>query len=517
MIVFYLKQNAARSTSSYDQSEVEISSTINEQSEPITSVSKQSLDSLVKKENANQALTRSFTFKPSKSKSQFKVAANPASFKIPTEPDTLEPLFEPDPPEAPAEPDEPIVVAPQKEPAKKHGCVYNTIFSIGTSDKNFRYKTPEKMKASIKKALTWMVDQQQQDGGWSAGTFAYGLKKNKTRQKSDAATTALVSMSILRTGSTLTKGPYSDNLDKSLEYLLTTIDDYTTTKKVQHANGLVTYQRAYYTQIQSKLGVHIDPSLSAQFFSTILRHTTHDPNLTSEVKSALNKCVKVLQEHQDTNGSTKGGTWAGILQSSYANNALELAYSSGADMDKAKLDRSREYQMKDPGAKINAGAGILLYSVSGTVKTSSKDVKNVHFALNKAKKNGTLHKKDTVSVDNLKKIGYNHAEAMKQYTAYEVYKAAKSMAMQPHVQRGFGNNGGEEYLSFLQIGEGMITGYDHDWKVWYDNTAGGLLKLQNKDGSWNGSHCITSSVFCTASCILILSVDNDVEELLALK
>jgi hypothetical protein len=79
---------------------------------------------------------------------------------------------------------------------------------------------------------------------------------------------------------------------------------------------------------------------------------------------------------------------------------------------------------------------------------------------------------------------------------------------------GFGSNGGEEFLSYLQTGEGMIVSKDNDWKKWYDNISGRLLTIQNQDGSWNGHHCITSPVFCTATCLLVLSVNNDIEHLL---
>lgn len=71
-------------------------------------------------------------------------------------------------------------------------------------------------------------------------------------------------------------------------------------------------------------------------------------------------------------------------------------------------------------------------------------------------------------------------------------------------------------MSYLQTGEGMIMGKDKEWKKWYDNMNGRLLKIQNQDGSWNGHHCITSPVFCTATCLLILSVNNDIEQLVAM-
>jgi hypothetical protein len=83
------------------------------------------------------------------------------------------------------------------------------------------------------------------------------------------------------------------------------------------------------------------------------------------------------------------------------------------------------------------------------------------------------------------------------------------------VLSGFGNNGGEEFLSFLQTGESMIIAKDNGWRNWYGATTDRLLAIQNNDGSWQGHHCITSPVFCTATSLLILSINNDIDELMA--
>jgi hypothetical protein len=131
-----------------------------------------------------------------------------------------------------------------------------------------------------------------------------------------------------------------------------------------------------------------------------------------------------------------------------------------------------------------------------------------------AKKEGRLEKNAAPSAATLEKIGYSKDEAIRYSTAYEVYNSAKVQAQREDVMSGFGNNGGEEFLSYLQTGESMIISKDNEWKKWYDNTSGRLLQIQNNDGSWSGHHCITSPVFCTATCLLILSVNNDMERLL---
>jgi hypothetical protein len=66
-------------------------------------------------------------------------------------------------------------------------------------------------------------------------------------------------------------------------------------------------------------------------------------------------------------------------------------------------------------------------------------------------------------------------------------------------------------------GESLVIGGNNDWKSWYEKMSGRLVQIQNTDGSWNGHHCITSPVFCTATCLLILSIDKDIEFLIKTK
>jgi len=243
-------------------------------------------------------------------------------------------------------------------------------------------------------------------------------------------------------------------------------------------------------------------------------------DLKSRIKKALQVCVNKIQNAQTTKGSISGNGWAGVLQSSFATSALESAKQNGAKVDDAKLENSKaylkgNYNTQNGAVNTDDGAGVLLYSVSGSVKSTSVDAKKVKEDINKAKQEGILGSKDTVvNTEVLGKIGYNRSDAEKYATSYHVYNAAKATAQQARVMNGFGSNGGEEFLSYLQTGESMIINKDNDWKKWYDNISGKLVSIQNNDGSWNGHHCITSPVFCTATSLLILSVNNDVKKLI---
>ena len=162
------------------------------------------------------------------------------------------------------------------------------------------------------------------------------------------------------------------------------------------------------------------------------------------------------------------------------------------------------------------GAGVMLYSVTGSARASAKEARKVEEEVAKAKREGRLDQNAPVTAENLSEIGFDKDDALKYSTAYQVYQSAKVRAQSDEVMDGFGSNGGEEFLSYLQTGESMIIGKDNSWKKWYDNISGRMLRIQNDDGSWSGHHCITSPVFCTATCLLILSVNNDVDKLIEL-
>ena len=393
------------------------------------------------------------------------------------------------------------------------GCVFKTVFEGEFLDSNFVYQTPQKVTVSVKSALTFLGRSQHQNGGWGAGSHANQGEMNPHAVKPDPATTSMVAMALLRSGSTLEKGDYTAQLNNALLFLLNEVE--------KADKNSLTITSITGTQIQSKLGANIDVVLTSQFLTNILDSDIKDEKLKARIKECLNTCVAKIQKGQNSNGSFQGSGWAGVLQSSFANNALEAAQAQGIAVDTVVLQKSRDFQKENFDEKTGAvntdlGAGVVLYSVSSSTRSSAKEARSVEEKFVKAKREGKIAEDAEVTTENLEQIGYGKAEAQKYSTSYNVYNAAKTVAQQDNVTSGFGNNGGEEFLSFLQTGESLIIGKDLDWKKWYDKTSGTLLSIQNRDGSWNGHHCITSPVFCTATSVLILTVNNDIEKLVAM-
>ncbi len=73
---------------------------------------------------------------------------------------------------------------------------------------------------------------------------------------------------------------------------------------------------------------------------------------------------------------------------------------------------------------------------------------------------------------------------------------------------GFGSNGGEEFLSYMNIGESLVLKGGPAWKKWDEAMTANLGRIQNDDGSWTGHHCITGRTFCTSTALLVLLGDR---------
>jgi len=393
------------------------------------------------------------------------------------------------------------------------GCVFRTVMGEETSDNSIGHFTSEKAERAIRGGISWLIRAQHPSGGWGSGSHSRQDVMDPHAVQADPATTSMAAMALLRSGHSLNHGEYTQPMRRALAFLLEAVES--------SSSQSATITSLTGTQIQNKLGSNIDVILTSQFLSNLLDgHLEFDPQLKERVRKANARCINKIQMAMDTNGSIRGSGWAGVLQSSFATNAMEAAQAQGVAVDDEALARAREFQKgnfdsKTGDVKTDLGAGVMLYSVTGSARASAKEARRVEEEIAKAKKDGRLTQQAAPSASNLEKLGYSPEEAIKYATAYEVYQSAKVKSQQSDVMEGFGSNGGEEFLSYLQTGESMIIGKDNAWKQWYDTCSGRLIQIQNNDGSWSGHHCITSPVFCTATCVLILSVNNDVDRLVA--
>lgn len=400
-------------------------------------------------------------------------------------------------------------VTTEKPVTEEKPCVFMSVMGEQSVTDYAQYKNNTKAQVTIDKGEKWLAEAQNKDGGWGAGSHSNQGEMNPHAVSSDPATTAMASMALYRMGYSIDKGKYKKQLKDALDFLVSEVEQNKNNEFITQVRG---------TQIQTKLGQNIDAALTLQFLNQVVP-TLSDGNLKKRVENAIQICVDKVEQSYDASGKVSGAGWAGVLQSSFANAGLEQASKNkNIKVSKDKIAAARNYQKSNydadnKTAKTEDGAGIMLYAVSSSVRGSAGEAKEAEELFEKAKADGKISQRAEMNRESLEKIGVPREKAASYEVASKVYKAAKVQAMDDNVMNGFGNNGGEEFMSFLQTGESLIVKKDNDWKTWYDNVSGKIIKIQNDNGSWNGHHCITSPVFCTATCLLILTIENDIKTL----
>jgi hypothetical protein len=358
----------------------------------------------------------------------------------------------------------------------------------------------------LHESLEWLAEAQFENGGWGAGLHTAQHVRDPHAVQMDPATTAFAALALLRSGSTPDDGPYARNVRRALDYLLGVVED------APEDAGRITSIEG--TQPQVKLGGNIDAALAAQFFTAVLPHL--GGQLERRTEAALDRCLLVIQRGQVADGSQGGGGWAPVLQSAMAGAALERAQAAGRDVDEDALRRSREYQQGNvrvsPDAPAgapaevdaSAGAGVALYAATAGQRATAQEAREAAEAVKEV-----LGEEAEVTEEALRAAGRSDDEAARLYDAYTRNEATNALLDDERIWSGFGNNGGEEYLSYMMTSESLVIGGGDAWDRWHARLVNLFGSIQNENGSWDGHHCITSPVFCTAAVVLALTADRD--------
>jgi hypothetical protein len=288
---------------------------------------------------------------------------------------------------------------------ERHVCVMKTLFGLednGDLAKSISdAELPAEVKISVGRSLSWISKAQLPNGGWGAGTHTRQDVRDPLEVQADPATTSVVSLALLRTGHTLTSGPYQQQLINATEFLLKAVEQW-------HADQPY-LTRLSGTQPQQKLGQNIDAILTVQFLTNLLKY--HDQHRWKDrIENALQKCVTRIEKEQESDGGWKGGGWAPVLQSALADHALEAAKDAGMAVDINVIARSKNYQKGNydtatKSAVTGKAAGVMLYSLSSTTRSSAKEAKKAKMLVDKGRKEGKVAKDEELNEQTLLKSG----------------------------------------------------------------------------------------------------------------
>jgi len=340
---------------------------------------------------------------------------------------------------------------------------------------------PRKPAESIAMGLDWLVSVQGNDGGWGQdGGHNADVREGENLESSgnDVANTAVAVLALIRSGHTPTDGKYKEAVQGGLNFIMERVE-----ASPDEGLALLTVKG---TQIQRKLGPHIDTFLTSMVLSEV-DGEMNDTKRDQRVRLALQKTVNKIEANQQEDGSWNiAGGWAPILGTSIASRSLFEAKQKGVDVDEVVLARVDDYTKKS--TETAEGSATLAGGRGG-------------FASSPADAGIALYKGAQVLEQLSRSKGDREANKS------EIAAVTGELSNARFVD-GFGSIGGEEFFSYLNISDSLQRAGGKEWDEWNGKVQTKLARLQNEDGTWAGHHCITGRVAVTSAAILTLAVDQ---------
>jgi hypothetical protein len=376
---------------------------------------------------------------------------------------------------------------------------------------------PKPLSNGVNKGLAYLISQQHENGGWGQGGGWRSSKGGRTAETAnvedppDVASTCMAALALLRAGHTPKDGSYAKNVAKAVEFICTHIE------KSDLKSLYVTDIRD--TQVQTKIGPYVDTFLASLVLAE-MKGRMPDEKSEKRMIVALNKTIGKIEDNLKEDGTFAGNNgWASVLSQGLCSKGLNRARQAGFQVKDETLSRSEKQaalglDMKtgEFGAAGGLGAGAPSDAGVGIYNGAAKGG-----ALQDAVNTNRLREKEAGRIlADSKAAKEDKAKAQKDLVHFAEVETANQAAVDGLVKRlddkqfiaGFGSNGGEEFLSYMNISETLLVKGGEEWQKWDKQVTENLDRIQNKDGSWAGQHCITGRTFCTASALLVLMADR---------
>lgn len=361
---------------------------------------------------------------------------------------------------------------------------------------------PKPLSQQVLKGLDFLVKSQLPSGAWGQGEesahMGQGLQLKDTPSVAD---TSICTLALIRAGSTPKSGPHAAAIRKALDYLCAEIEESDSTSL------FITKTRG--TRVQGKLGQYVDTFMAAQVLAEV-KDQMPDAASRKRLMAALDKVMDKIEKNQKSDGTWASDGWAPTLAQSMGVKALNKAAQAGVAVNEEVRARTEQYaqgQFEARSGRFSAegSAGVPLYSGAsslGALQDSANTNEAKRADLRDKAANAPTAGERQQAKELLERFDRND-EALKQAKSAIVARLDDDKFVS-----GFGSNGGEEFLSYMNIGESLVVQGGEEWKKWDEKITANLNRVQNADGSWSGHHCITGRTFCTAAALLVLTVDR---------
>lgn len=384
---------------------------------------------------------------------------------------------------------EPDAKAPAKEESKSTTTWAPAVKSKPLSD-------------NVKKGLEFLAKTQLKNGGWGQGEESQQMGQNLgMKDTPSVADTAVCTLALIRAGSTPAEGPYAAQVRKGIEYMCAEIEE------ADSQSLFISKTRG--TRVQSKLGQYVDTFMGAMVLAEV-KGKMGDAAANKRVLAALDKVMDKIEKNQKSDGTWASDGWAPTISQAMGAKALNKAAQAGIVVSEDVRARTEtnargQYDAKSGKFKPGGDAGVALYS-GGSSLAAIQESANTNAVLradfeHKAKNAPTATERQQAG-DVLRRFDENEKTLKEAKTAI-----VKNIEDERFI-KGFGSNGGEEFLSYMNIGESLVVKGGPEWEKWDKSITENLNRIQNADGSWTGHHCITGRTFCTAAALLVLATDR---------
>ncbi len=312
-------------------------------------------------------------------------------------------------------------------------------------------------KRGTKRGLKWLLRAQNPAGYW-------GLEINSPP---DIGTTCLAAMALMANGSTPSRGKYAKQVSKALNWVLA---------ECQRFNYRI--PKISTSHITAKLGNQIHGFLVTLFLAEMIG-MQDSRSKRDRIQKALQTMVGVISRQQKPDGSWNNQSFAPLLATASAWTALRAAYMSGMPTGAASVIKTVTYIESKLDKKTGIFGGAWRGGGSRYRFFGQAAALRVLYGMGRGE--GA--------------IGQKGIEALFKFK-YKPY------------DRSFISEG-ENYMAAFYSTQALFqdrTPGRAIWKKWFSEIQRKLISVQNRDGSWRGTACITSRVFCTACSLLTLQI-----------
>lgn len=430
---------------------------------------------------------------------------------------------------------------------------------------------PKPLSDAVKKGLQWLADQQLDNGGWGQGEESANMRGN-AKEKAKLADTANVgdtcaaALTLLREGSTPNSGTYDVNLRKAVGYVCESIEAadekdlyVTTVRNTRLQAKLGTYVDTFLAaqllsevkdnMASDKANARVDACLDkvikkieshqndkGQFGGrgwamalndaiagkALNRAAQAGADVDPEAIEKSRENAKALSAPAGAEGKfgaaegTAGIELYGAANSVGGQREADTTYRQQIEQQREEVRKVLEQAKEQAGEdeegqaiKDNADKALKQLADAGDEVKASEEIASTVAELSAQLRDSKAFDMDEDKLENLDGFALSNTNWAGNKKNLDVAQDAITRRLDDErFVAGFGNNGGEEFLSYTRIGESLYLEGGEAWDKFDKKMTENLTNVQNKDGSWSGHHCITGRSFCTATALSVLMTDR---------